>query len=72
MPDRAGPGRPPPFSRNPNPAADAIRALLNHVDELDTADLPVVEGRAVRIVALSEVEAWIKGCERRVREGVPL
>jgi hypothetical protein len=67
-----------PWARRPDPevlsrgfdaAADVILSLLNHVDELDTADLPVVDGRTVRIVALSEVEEWLTGCARRTRAG---
>ena len=57
------------LSRGFDAAADVILSLLNHVDELDTADLPVVDGHTVRIVALSEVEQWLQGCASRVRAG---
>lgn len=50
-------------------AADVILSLLNHVDELDYADVAVTDGRAVRIVSLSEVETWLQSCASRVRAG---
>lgn len=53
-------------------AANVIHALHNHLGELDTADLPVVDGHTVRIVALSEVEEWLLGLETRTRNGVIL
>jgi hypothetical protein len=66
--------RPDPIvlSRGFDAAADVILSLLNHVSELDTADLPVVDGHTVRIVALSEVEQWLQGCATRVRAGTVL
>ena len=78
MPDDPQPNRPALARRTPNTealvsgyvaAADVILSLLNHIDELDTCDLPIVEGRSVRIVALSEVESWLQGCATRVRHG---
>lgn len=77
MADTPEPPRP-PARRTPDPAAlmsgfaaaaDVILSLLNHVDELDTCDLPIVDGRSVRLVALSEVESWLQGCAVRVRAG---
>lgn len=50
-------------------AANVIHRLLDHVSELDTADLPVIDGKTIRIVSLSEVESWLLGCETRVRNG---
>jgi hypothetical protein len=75
-PGPAGAGR-----RRPDPdalalgfhaAANVIHATLNHISELDTADLPLVDGKVVRIVALSEVEEWLLGLEARVRNGTIL
>ncbi len=56
----------------PEACASIIRQLLSHVSEMDTADLPVVDGQVVRIVALSEVESWLEGLELRARNGVIL
>lgn len=53
-------------------AANLLHRLLDHTHELDTADLPVVDGRVVRIVALAEVEEWLLGLETRVRNGTIL
>jgi hypothetical protein len=64
-------GRPDPaeVDRGFHAAANVIHRLLDHVSELDTADLPIVDGKTVRIVSLSEVEEWLLGCETRVRSG---
>ena len=79
MPDPTGTGLPGArrpdhmmLSRGFDAAADVILALLNHISELDTADLPVVDGHTIRIVSLSEVEQWLQGCATRVRAGVVL
>ncbi len=70
--------RPVPARRTPDPellargrdaASDVILSLLSHVSELDSVDLPTVDGRAVRIVSLSEVEEWLTGCATRARAG---
>lgn len=50
-------------------AADVIRSLRRHTGEMDTADLPTVDGHSVRIVALAEVESWLDGCAIRVANG---
>jgi hypothetical protein len=49
---------------------DRIADLARH--ELDAADLPLPDGRIVRVVALDEVEAWVHGLALRARGGVPL
>lgn len=51
--------------------------LLNRVGdlagaELDSADLPLPDGRVVRVVALDEVEQWLHGLATRGRSGRPL
>lgn len=53
-------------------AANLIHRMLDHTSELDTADLPVVDGKIVRIVSLAEVEEWLLGLEVRVRNGTIL
>jgi hypothetical protein len=70
-PDNNARGRPDPraLDRGFQQAANVVHRLLAHVAELDTADLPVVDGKTVRIVALSEVEQWLLGCETRYRNG---
>lgn len=67
-------GRPDPavLDRGFQQAANVIHRLHSHLDELDTADLPVVDGKVVRIVSLSEVEEWLLSLEARVRNGVIL
>lgn len=71
---RAERGHPDPASldRGFQQAANVIHRLHSHLSELDTADLPVVDGKIIRIVALSEVEEWLLGLETRVRNGVIL
>jgi hypothetical protein len=66
-----GRGRPDPreLDRGFQQAANVVRRLLAHTSELDTADLPVIDGNTVRIVSLAEVEQWLLGCETRVRNG---
>jgi hypothetical protein len=72
MPDRRGRPDNQELDRGFQAAANVIHALHNHLSELDTADLPVVDGHIVRIVALSEVESWLLGLETRTRNGVIL
>lgn len=72
MPSRRGRPDPEVLDAGFQAAANVIHALHNHLAELDTADLPVVDGHTVRIVALSEVEQWLLGLETRVRAGVIL
>lgn len=77
QPPNAGPDYPGPDSRAEQAALDrgfvaaasVIRALLRHIDELDTAELPVVDGKVVRIVSLVEVEQWLEGCAVRTAAG---
>lgn len=72
MPDRRGRPDTQELDRGFQAAANVIHALHDHLGELDTADLPVVDGHTVRIVALSEVEEWLLGLETRVRAGTIL
>lgn len=37
--------------------------------ELDSAELPLPDGKVVRVVALSEVEEWLHGLAIRARGG---
>jgi hypothetical protein len=37
--------------------------------EADTAELPLPDGSVVRVVALGEVEQWLRGCAIRLRAG---
>jgi hypothetical protein len=37
--------------------------------ELDTAELPLPDGKVVRVVALVEVEEWLHGLATRARGG---
>jgi hypothetical protein len=69
-----GRGRPDPrqLDRGFQAAANVIHRLLDHISELDTADLPIVDGKTVRIVSVSEVEEWLLGLETRVRNGTIL
>lgn len=53
-------------------AASVLRTAQNHIDELDAADLSLPDGRTVRIVTVSEVEAWINSLARRVAGGEAL
>jgi len=40
--------------------------------ELDLADLPLPDGTVVRVVALPEVEEWLRGLATRARGGTHL
>jgi len=40
--------------------------------ELDAAELPLPDGSVLRIVALGEVEEWLRGLAVRARGGAPL
>lgn len=40
--------------------------------ELDSAELPLPDGKIVRVVALDEVEGWLHGLSRRAQGGAYL
>jgi hypothetical protein len=64
---RGAPSLPRPVDRAPGDLVD--RLADRFVDEADTAELPMPDGSVVRIVALSEVEQWLRGAAIRLRAG---
>jgi hypothetical protein len=64
------PERARPVDRSLGDAIDRLAGRLR--DEVDSAELTVAGGDAVRIVDLSEVEQWLRGCAIRSRAGEAL
>lgn len=64
---RGVPEAPRPVDRSAGDLAD--RLAERFADEADTAELPLPDGSVVRIVSLSEVEQWLRGCAIRLRSG---
>lgn len=56
----------------PQQAALVLARVLEHVHELDAADLPMPSGRPEPIVTVSEVRAWLEGLRARARAGETL
>lgn len=53
----------------PQQTAIAITLVLDHLPELDSADLPMPSGRPERIVTVAEVRSWLEGLRARTRAG---
>jgi hypothetical protein len=53
----------------PQQAALVLARVLEHIHELDAADLPMPSGRPEAIVTVSEVRAWLEGLRARSRAG---
>jgi hypothetical protein len=67
---RGAPSLPRPVDRTVGDLVD--RLADRFVDEADTAELPLPDGSVVRIVALGEVEQWLRGAAIRLRAGATL
>jgi hypothetical protein len=70
----AGRGAPPeaprPVDRTLGDLADRLADRL--LDEVESAELPLLSGDSLRIVCVDEVEQWLRGCAIRLRNGEPL
>jgi hypothetical protein len=53
----------------PQQTALALHRILAHTDELDSADLPLPDGRTLAVVTVHEVRAWLEGLRARCRAG---
>jgi hypothetical protein len=53
----------------PQQTALALSLAIGHLDELDTADLPLPDGRTLPITTRSEVLSWLEGLRARCRAG---
>lgn len=53
----------------PQQTALALLRVVDHLHELDAADLPMPDGSAEPIVTVSEVRSWLEGLRVRARAG---
>jgi hypothetical protein len=53
----------------PQQTALALHRILEHTHELDSADLPLPDGRTLELVTVSEVRSWLEGLRARARAG---
>jgi hypothetical protein len=53
----------------PQQTALALHRALDHIHELDAADLPMPDGGTEPIVTVAEVRAWLEGLRVRARAG---
>lgn len=53
----------------PQQTALALARVLTHTGELDSCALPLPDGRALPVVTVPEVIAWLEGLRARARAG---
>lgn len=54
-------------------SADLLDRLAHRLtEEVESAQLPLLDGDTLQIVCVAEVQQWLQGCAVRVRNGEPL
>lgn len=72
--DRTAPAAPPRATGAvASPDADLLLRLSERLtDEVESAQLPLLDGDTVQIVCVAEVQQWLQGCAVRLRAGESL